>query len=289
MLSGFSVSGWSCLTVANAGVAFRLGIPPADVSPFIRLVWASDGIPDFTEERLLPDGCQVMVFNFADQPQVQPLHLSQTLGKSGPYFLAGPSTRGNRLLYGHGDRHTQAGILFQPGIRFGDLRIAPSEIRNQAISENLLSDLWERLYARLQAAGTLQNRLQILIEQVPAICNRLILPDQRAVHLDLILRQHGKPVKEVSKNLGYSTQYLNRILDQSYGMSLKELQTLRRMELVLRRMHQTRAGISLTEIAYETGYFDQAHFIHDCRKLTGLLPKELLRLGVEPSSRVLYL
>ncbi len=31
---------------------------------------------------------------------------------------------------------------------------------------------------------------------------------------------------------------------------------------------------SLTEIAYETGYYDQSHFIHDFKKFSGHLPKE---------------
>lgn len=34
--------------------------------------------------------------------------------------------------------------------------------------------------------------------------------------------------------------------------------------------------LSLTEVAYESGYYDQAHFIHECHKYAGVTPAELL-------------
>jgi AraC-like DNA-binding protein len=33
-------------------------------------------------------------------------------------------------------------------------------------------------------------------------------------------------------------------------------------------------NISLTELAYESAYYDQSHFISDFRKMTGLTPKQ---------------
>jgi AraC-like DNA-binding protein len=34
-------------------------------------------------------------------------------------------------------------------------------------------------------------------------------------------------------------------------------------------------AMSLTEIAYESGYYDQAHYIHDCRAYSGYTPGQL--------------
>lgn len=42
--------------------------------------------------------------------------------------------------------------------------------------------------------------------------------------------------------------------------------------------------MSLNELAYENGYFDQAHFINDYKILTGLTPKQFFNDCEEPMS-----
>ena len=46
---------------------------------------------------------------------------------------------------------------------------------------------------------------------------------------------------------------------------------------------------NLTGIAYAAGYFDQAHFIHDFRAMTGLTPKEYGLIRPPDPHRVIYL
>lgn len=253
------------------------------------MIWASNGIPDFSEERLLPDGCQVLIFNFANQPVVQALNSSQPIGKSGHYFLAGPSSIGHRLLYETDAFHSQVGIIFQPGVQMANLGIIPAEIRNQAIVEDLLPDFWEGLYDQLFKSRTWETRFAILLQRIPDLCSQFSLPDVRAKQLAMAVAGGLKSVSEIARSLGYSPQYLNRILESSYGMPIKTLQSVRRMESVLDRMKKPDLRISLTEMALELGYFDQAHFVHDCRKLTGFSPKDLLRWSSDRTSRVMYL
>jgi len=38
-------------------------------------------------------------------------------------------------------------------------------------------------------------------------------------------------------------------------------------------LHLRKAGHDLTSIAHIAGYFDQSHFIHDFRRLTGAAPE----------------
>ena len=42
--------------------------------------------------------------------------------------------------------------------------------------------------------------------------------------------------------------------------------------------------MSLTELAYDNGYFDQSHFIHDFRSMTGLTPKQFFNECDKPVS-----
>lgn len=45
---------------------------------------------------------------------------------------------------------------------------------------------------------------------------------------------------------------------------------------------------SLTDIAYESDYYDQAHFIKDFKEFTGLTPKEFLKDEKMALSSILY-
>ena len=52
----------------------------------------------------------------------------------------------------------------------------------------------------------------------------------------------------------------------------KQLARVARLQAALKMIQQKKFN-SLTEIAYENGYFDQAHFIKDFREFTGISPK----------------
>lgn len=78
-------------------------------------------------------------------------------------------------------------------------------------------------------------------------------------------------VNELSDHFGKSRQYLNKIFKQHVLYSLKKyITTVRILDLV--KYRSKRSDIPLTAIAYEYGYFDQAHFIHDFKNVCGVNP-----------------
>ena len=60
------------------------------------------------------------------------------------------------------------------------------------------------------------------------------------------------------------------------GLAPKEFARVTRFLHALEKLKKSTSG-SLTALAYESGYFDQSHFIHDCKEFAGMTPKEVIR------------
>ena len=65
---------------------------------------------------------------------------------------------------------------------------------------------------------------------------------------------------------------LERDFDYHVGVSPKFLQRVLRFRRTIAAFYR-RSCRNLTELAYECGYFDQAHFINDFKEFTGQTPR----------------
>ncbi|WP_306013666.1 MULTISPECIES: AraC family transcriptional regulator [unclassified Allomuricauda] len=80
-------------------------------------------------------------------------------------------------------------------------------------------------------------------------------------------------VNELSDQFQRSRQYLGKIFKKEVMYSLKKfIITVRILDLVKYRAKH--AEVSLTELSYDYGYFDQPHFINDFKKVCGVPPLE---------------
>lgn len=65
---------------------------------------------------------------------------------------------------------------------------------------------------------------------------------------------------------------LERLFAQSIGLSPKQYAGIVRITAGARKIRRLQPAGQLTSIAYDNDYFDQAHFIKDFRKYTGITP-----------------
>lgn len=80
-------------------------------------------------------------------------------------------------------------------------------------------------------------------------------------------------VNEVAYKVGYSRRQLQRICYSNYGVSPKNYLSIARFNRTLKQLLFS-DDKSLLSQALDGGYFDQAHFIHSFKNMTGLSPKE---------------
>ena len=89
-----------------------------------------------------------------------------------------------------------------------------------------------------------------------------------------IYEKHGDiKIKDLLSLFPHSRQKLNQLFQEETKNSIKEFAIYTRLRSIMSyRMNFPQK--SLTSIAYQFGYFDQAHFIKDMKKITGVTPSE---------------
>lgn len=94
--------------------------------------------------------------------------------------------------------------------------------------------------------------------------------------LRLLDNRNGQlEIYSLSRHLCLSEKSLQRKFNTLIGKSPKKFARIVRFQEIIRCLSENN-NRSLTEIAIDNGYFDQAHFIRDFKSLSGYSPKEFL-------------
>jgi AraC-like DNA-binding protein len=92
--------------------------------------------------------------------------------------------------------------------------------------------------------------------------------------IETIFNTNGQfSVNEFSKSNNINRRQLARKFSSAIGLSPKQLAKTIRIQATLKVLLNDQIT-SLTDLAYENEYFDQAHFIKEFKEFTGLTPKE---------------
>ncbi len=89
---------------------------------------------------------------------------------------------------------------------------------------------------------------------------------------EIYAKQGMVTVYELADKFGHNRQLLNKIFKAHVNYTLKQfIITVRIMSLAKFKINTPH--YSLTEVAHEFGYFDQAHFNYDFKRISGIAPK----------------
>ena len=176
-------------------------------------------------------------------------------------------------------------VVFKTLGFFRLFRIKASEFANYLVNaddflRNELDDLWGELneLEDPEDMKNVANRVfeRILKDAIPAY-NRV----DRI--FDVIEKSNGiLRSDQLARYLNISQRKLQRLMKNEIGISAKELMQIFRFNYVMNNINSLHYN-KLTEISYLSGYFDQAHFIRDFRRITGKAPRVLLPRNGENS------
>jgi AraC-like DNA-binding protein len=250
---------------------YRTISPDSNLEAFVKCFWVLEG-SDLEKQRIIPDGCIEMIFHYGDlykqflddkkfivQPQC---------------FIFGQVTK---PLYIEPTGST--GII---AVRFNPEGFTPfctlplTEIENKAIPlQKLFGDKGASLEQEVLNAENNESRVTIiesfLLGQISAsqTIDRIV---QSSV--EILLNSNGnRPIKKLSDDINVHRRQLERRFSSVIGLSPKQLSKVIRLQGALKILTRKEVD-SLTEVAHQGDYFDQAHFIKDFKEFTGVTPKD---------------
>ena len=230
------------------------------------LILESPG-PVKTIHRLIPDGNPGIVFNYGAGFESQLGGYGDSPGLFPASFLYGQVTRPHPLV-SSGDigafiivlrPYALALLTGQPASTFTDRVVPLGQVwgGEAAVLERQL----------LRASGD-QQRLDLV--QRFLLQRHARLPDPMITHsLDWLENQETPGIEALATEMALGRRTLERVFQRTIGVSPKQFAGIRRTQHFLKGLHQ---GDSLTQLAYEFGYYDQSHLIRDFKMKTGITP-----------------
>ncbi|GAB3512801.1 DUF6597 domain-containing transcriptional factor [Emticicia fontis] len=253
---------------------YKIYTPSIDLLPFIKCYWTLLA-PEESEpqkQRIVPDGCMEMVFHCGDLYK-QYLQDGSCLIQPRS-FVFGQITK-PLDIEPTGETNIFS-VRFQPDGFIAFATIPVSQMENRAVSLNeLFGETGTTLEKDILQATTTEDRIALIesflwqILSTPESINKLIKSS-----IEMIIHLGGQvSVDELSDNLQINRRQLERKFSSVIGLSPKQLAKIIRLQQAL-KMLSAQNSESLTAIAYEGNYYDQAHFIKDFKAFTGVSPKK---------------
>nr|WP_299386209.1 helix-turn-helix domain-containing protein [Allomuricauda sp.] len=251
--------------------------PHPDLAALISCYWTLE-VPktDKTErQRIVPDGKIEMAFVLGDDIKrytseqdfiLQPRAF--VLGQTLEPFYVEPTGTVNSFS-----------VSFYP---YGFANFVDVPLKNLANTETPISDIFgeeigKNLEQQIIGAADTQERIAIvekfLLERLGETSTVDTIVEST---VSAFLATDGNTsISNILKNDPSKRRQLERKFAKQIGISPKQLGKVIRLQSALKMMLNNE-GRNLTNIAYESHYYDQAHFIKDFKEFTGISPKEFL-------------
>jgi AraC-like DNA-binding protein len=110
---------------------------------------------------------------------------------------------------------------------------------------------------------------QYFIEKLPVLSREW---DRRIIETTNRL-EAGYSLREVKESIGISDQHMRRLFKKHIGISPKKYEKISRFQNVKKNIMDS-TETDWAEVAAQGKYFDQSHFISDCKELTNSTPSQ---------------
>lgn len=221
-------------------------------------------------QRLVPNGCMELTFQFADKLQV--------LGaktKEDSVLLCGQKTTFSDII--PTGKLQMLSVLFYPHGSRMFFNLPMSELHNLSVP---LDAIW----------GAEARELEEQMQELPILADKIMLLEARLIkhllqqanpsvlrmehNIRLINQQAANiQIDKLASEACLSRKQFERLFKEFIGVSPKQfLKTVRFQYSLYLQQHQMTEN--LTDLAIQSGYYDQAHMINDYKDLSGITPKK---------------
>ena len=250
----------------------------------VKCCWTLDApaSPGMDKQRIVPDGCMEMIFHYGD-------HFFQFLEDETAIvqpksFVFGQITVPLTIA--------PSGVTGVFAVRFHPQGFSsicnpdPAKMKDKATPlADLFGDEGSMLETSMMQDISTDERI-VIIENF--LVKKYAFAAQReklaSASVELLWKSKGRlSMEQLTAGLDVNKRMLQRKFSSTIGLSPKQLSKIIRLQSALRCLIENPPS-SLTGLAYENGYYDQAHFIKEFKEFTGTTPgqfySEQLKLAV---------
>ena len=249
------------------------------LQPYVRSICTMDCDEDFDTRhiRVLPDACVELFISYTTSPVAI---IGDALYKQSIITFRMSRPMDVQMRKGSGC----LAVCFYPGMAY---RFFNSPMQTFTDTTTLLHDAWTSTAAEMEdtLADARSNEMRVsLIQQYLLQRSAESKPDKLVGYCLQKISDATDPVsvKQLTDATGLSQRQLARRFQRTVGLSPVEYIGVSRFIKSLKHLKRYPAE-SLTSIAYENGYYDQAHFIRDYKAYSGHTPGE-----VAQANNILY-
>ena len=257
---------------------FKLYSPEPPLSHFVENIWYYDGHNvGYSREKILPDGAIELIIDLDSWPKrifedETTTDRFRTVKKA---WISGERTR--YIVIGTDNVH-MIGIRFKPGGAYPFFGFPICELSEWVTELDLI---WGRmiysLRDRLLEVDSPEEKIKtfeaFLLEQV----QRSLEPN-RAISFAIHRLQNSPQflaIRDLANQIGITQKHLISQFEKIVGLRPKSFARVVKFQKVL-KLVEDRKQVEWASIAYECGYYDQAHFIKEFHTFSGLNPSAYL-------------
>ena len=258
--------------------------PGPPVSRYVDHLWFFEGyMPAHAREKLLPNGVMELVIDLHDGPKrlfnQGERRLDQDcrgawLSGMQTDFLVVEVARGSSLMGAH-FRTLGARAFF---------RLPMEEVASKVVNlDDIVGQHARELRERLLESPTPEAKLQTLERFLALRLNGWDGDSRRSEclvgHVIERLRRPDGPlsIERLAAEAGVTRRHLVRLFRNQVGLAPKALARVLRFQTVIETVEARGPdAIRWTDLAYNCGYYDQAHFVQEFRAFAGISPSGYL-------------
>jgi AraC-like DNA-binding protein len=232
-------------------------------------------------ERFLPDGNTEVIIDLTEHPQHiydnETLEEIQTCRYA---WVSGVRTQPITIPSGSGSRMLV--VAFKKGKAFPFYPVPLSELTDTVVEASLIfgrrfRDLRERLLAAKSAREIFLLVEDFLLQQAGDSIEEDISARCMEYAVSSILQKPSLHcLRQLSDEIGFSQKHFIDLFKQRVGVSPKQYLKIIRFQKAICAIESNKI-IRWSQVALDSGYYDQAHFIQDFKYFAGFTPKEYLK------------
>lgn len=259
---------------------YQLYFPNPDLSPYVKCYWSLANEPEnASRERIFPDGCIELIFNSGD---LMRKYDSATASHIQPRsFIHGQITKfieveptGETKIFS---------VRFQPGglQRFIDFDV--DELTGKTMS---VEEIWKSEGIAIEKAMLSAKTDEAKIKTAEKfLLSRLGESKRHDSDVEfcvneLVNTNGAASMEAFTGKLLIGKRQLERKFIAAVGLPPKMLARILRFQHAL-QLIENQQFENFTKVAYDGGFYDQAHFIKDFKQFTGLNPKKYFSENLE--------